>query len=278
MITAHEMALPSKIAEVHLLRDVKENETLSITVSHFSGAYDVDVDGSAGGPILRLRGFEMATLGPLPPEQRFPVPDEARPVCLTRPLQSAPAGHGVTATAQWEEDPTPWLSEQELHDLTQRGTLMRKRDRITGRIAAKRALQSLTGQEPKAFTIVSAASGEPQVLLKGQQTRTRVSISHRSGIAYATAVSEGRVGIDIEQIERRATSFEKEWFNEEERQLTQGDSTQITLGWSAKEAVLKALGKGLALSLRDIVDKSIRKISVAPKAKLRGTYVSRFSH
>ena len=143
MITQHQMALPSVIQEVQLIQDCKEGEDITITVNQSGKGYDVDVD-SKSGPILRLRGFEMAILGPLPPENRFPIPVDERPECLMRPLLSTP-GTGATASATWDDDPTPWLSRNELGELTRRGTDKRKRDRIAGRIAAKRAVQALTG-------------------------------------------------------------------------------------------------------------------------------------
>jgi 4'-phosphopantetheinyl transferase len=251
MITQDEMALPSRIAEVQLIRNCKADESLTITVNQFGSGYDVDVDG-ASGPVLRLRGFEMATLGPLPPENRFPQPDDARPVCLNRPLLSAPSS-GATASASWEDDPTPWLSQGELILLTQRGTEQRQRDRIAGRIAAKRAVHALIGVHAQDIRIDNAESGEPIVHTQGGEPPVRVSITHRSGQAYATAVSQGRVGVDLERIETRSGAFEREWFSPSERALMHGQDREITIAWSAKEAVLKALGKGLAFSPRDII-------------------------
>ena len=181
MITRHEMALPSVIQEVQLIQNCKEDEALTITVNQNGKAYDVDVDAKSG-PILRLRGFEMAVLGPLPPENRFPVPTEERPECILKPLSTAP-GNGATASATWDDDPTPWLSRNELGELTQRGTDKRKRDRIAGRIAAKRAVQALTGAVPREITIQTARSGEPLVRLDGVVPPVRVSITHREGKA-----------------------------------------------------------------------------------------------
>jgi len=250
MITQHEMALPSAIGEVQLLAEPKEAEPLTITVNQVGNAYDVDVDG-ANGPILRLRSFEMAVLGPLPPENRFPEPKEERPNCLMRPLLSAPST-GATASATWADDPTPWLSRGELGYLTQRGTDKRKRDRIAGRIAAKRAIQALTGASAREIHIETATSGEPLVHLHGEKPPVRVSITHREGRAFATAVSTGRIGVDLERIENRSPAFEKEWFHSSERALLGGQPKKLTIAWSTKEAVLKAMGKGLALSPRDI--------------------------
>jgi len=121
------------------------------------------------------------------------------------------------------------------------------RDRLAGRIAAKRALQRLTGVAPLAMRVHSAPSGEPIAEVPGHPG-ARVSVSHRAGHAVAVAVEVGRVGVDIEGVERRPDSFAMAWFDAEERALLGDDPVAQTIAWSAKEAVLKALGTGMALS------------------------------
>jgi phosphopantetheine--protein transferase-like protein len=68
----------------------------------------------------------------------------------------------------------------------------------------------------------------------------------------ALASRAERVGIDLEQIEERHPAFLDEWFSEDERNLFAGDAALITTAWAAKEAVLKALGRGMALDPRQI--------------------------
>jgi phosphopantetheine--protein transferase-like protein len=85
----------------------------------------------------------------------------------------------------------------------------------------------------------------------------RVSISHREGHAVAVAVLRGRVGIDLEKIAVRPASFSRQWFSEAERATLGGDPQRETIAWSVKEAVLKVIGKGMALSPLDIEVASI---------------------
>ena len=66
-----------------------------------------------------------------------------------------------------------------------------------------------------------------------------------------------RLGADLEVIEPRADSFVEDYFTPGEQQrvpslpLSQ-QAWAVTLIWSAKEAALKALGKGLRLDTRSV--------------------------
>ncbi|MCG3221005.1 MAG: 4-phosphopantetheinyl transferase family protein, partial [Candidatus Heimdallarchaeota archaeon] len=55
-----------------------------------------------------------------------------------------------------------------------------------------------------------------------------------------------------EKIEKRNEGFFKEAFTEEERKIISNDDNLGTIFWTIKEAVSKALGEGLHLSLHDI--------------------------
>src|SRR5690606_32435631 len=132
------------------------------------------------GPLLRLRGFEMVDRGPVPEKHRFEEPEGGRPVCF--PVEGA-----TSARATADEDAKAWLTDEELAELRARGTERRIRDRVAGRIAAKRALTALTGVDPLAIRVRSAESGEPVAEVPGQPD-VRVSISHREGHAVAVAV------------------------------------------------------------------------------------------
>ena len=251
MLIADEMALPSTIDEVQLLGEPTPGEPLTLLVRRRGEAYDVDVD-TAMGPILRLRGFTMAVLGPLPDDKRFPAPEWERPTVF--PESGSPAGSGASgaiARARIGEDPTAWLTPTELAEVSARGTDRRIADRIAGRIAAKRALCQLTALAPHAITVHSAPSGEPVVTCVPARD-VRVSITHRDGVAVARATLGQRVGIDLELVEERPESFVRTWFSASEQALLDHDPERLTVAWSAKEAVQKALGKGMAISPSDI--------------------------
>jgi acyl transferase domain-containing protein/acyl carrier protein/NAD(P)-dependent dehydrogenase (short-subunit alcohol dehydrogenase family)/phosphopantetheinyl transferase len=265
MMVAHTLALPFELDEVQLLGQVTDGQPLSITAQLDGDRYHVDVD-AVSGPVLRLRGFAMVEKGPVPPPERFPEPEGGRQVCFPTPSSprapTTPWGAGVRgealsnsmaeaiAEADASEDTTPWLSTDELRELEERGTERRIRDRIAGRIAAKRALSGLLGVDPLDIQLSTAASGEPIVSVPGFP-HARVSISHREGRAVAVAVAQGRVGVDLEKVEPRSESFGKTWFRDDEQHLQSDPSTQ-TLAWAIKEAVLKWLGTGLRLSPHDV--------------------------
>jgi phosphopantetheinyl transferase len=117
---------------------------------------------------------------------------------------------------------------------------------VAGRVAAKRALTALTGVPPHEISVRSADTGEPLAEVPGVPG-VRVSISHREGRAVAVAAMDRRVGVDLERIEPRASSFAETWLSPEERSLGAGPLVE-TLIWATKEAVLKWLGTGLRAS------------------------------
>ncbi len=251
MIVAHEMGLPLEIAEVHLLGRPDPDERFSLMV-HLAddGTYNVDVDG-VGGPLMRLRGFAMIDRGPVPTGDRFPEPEQDRPRCFPV-TTSRSGGRGVaTAEARADDDPHALLTAEELMALRSRGTERRVRDRIAGRLAAKRALAALTGVDPLQIRVDRAESGAPIARVPGHPA-AQVSLSHRDGHAVAVAVAAGRVGVDLERVEARAPSFATTWLSDGERVLAGGDPVRQTVLWAVKEAVLKLVGTGLACSPHDI--------------------------
>jgi 4'-phosphopantetheinyl transferase len=214
----------------------------------------VDVDGPTG-PCVRLRGFHLVELGPLDEARRFAAPGAPRPSVLTEPEgppEVADSPELAYGNAEAGDDAAPWLTDAELAALAARGTERRFRDRVAGRIAAKRALTDLLGVKASAIRLDAAPSGEPVVSVSDGQA-ARVSISHIDGHAVAAATRNGRVGIDLERVVERDPSFAETWLREEERALCVGDPRRETAIWCVKEAVLKALGTGMAIHPRDVV-------------------------
>ncbi len=222
------MALPQSIDAVELVRSAVEGESLQVVVHARGTTYDIDVDG-AEGRVLRVRGFRMVEKGPLDPSDRLTPPEGGWPS----------ASLAVSADAQAE------LPRAEAVSLTTRGTPKRKADRLAGQVAANRAVAALVSDE---FSIGRRASGQPVV--EGARD-VNVSITHIDGEALALAVRGAHAGVDMEAIEARSDAFAAEWFTEAERAWahTPEDRTAV---WSVKEAVLKALGTGMALSPREI--------------------------
>ena len=258
MVALGAMALPESVESLWVARKVRDGEDLALTVmQREDNAYDVDVDGE-DGRLMSLRGFRMVEKGPLPDGHRFTEPEDGW-VDSAFGTMTVVQTEGVQAclrSAEVGEDTTGWLSEDELDELRFRGTPKRIDDRIAGRIAAKRAVAGLLGADPMEMRVSNLESGEPVVHVSGQPG-PRISISHSGGRAVALASSVERVGIDLEQIEERHPAFLEEWFSSDERLLLGGDAELITTAWAAKEAVLKALGRGMALDPRQIEVRAI---------------------
>jgi malonyl CoA-acyl carrier protein transacylase len=235
MITQGVLALPAGISAMAQTAQVIEGQALSLRVQKNQNTYDVDVLQEEN-ILLKLRGFSMAQLGPLPESDRF----EALPNAA--PFASATVAEGNTDGL---------LSEPEINALSQRGTPKRIAERIAGRVAAKRAVMAQTGASAESIRIENLASGAPIVHI-GQVPGPHLSLSHSHGHAVAIVCTEGAVGVDLEAIEVRSPAFVTEWFSASEQELVGEDPQLQTLAWSAKEAILKALGQGMALNPREI--------------------------
>jgi len=138
----------------------------------------------------------------------------------------------------------------------------RRREWLLGRTVAKDAVRQLVHRRfglrlaPADVEILADPRGRPQVdgaWAMRLGVAPVVSISHSHGVAVALAALESRhlLGIDIESVSKGRMGFEKAAFTHEERQLVASLSDDRQLEWylrlwCAKEAVGKALGRGLA--------------------------------
>jgi 4'-phosphopantetheinyl transferase len=85
-----------------------------------------------------------------------------------------------------------------------------------------------------------------------------LSLSHRDGVGLAVVASPGcRIGCDLERVESRSARFPRDWFTSSEcDRLDDADPERrdelVTVLWSAKESVLKAVGEGLRRDTRSV--------------------------
>ena len=112
-------------------------------------------------------------------------------------------------------------------------------------------MREVTGAKADTFRITREPSGRPVVV--GLDQAPDVTISHRDGHAVAVAVREGRAGIDLEGVEPRAASFGETWLSASEQALVRGSDVRLAQVWAVKEAVLKALGTGMAIRPQDVI-------------------------
>jgi 4'-phosphopantetheinyl transferase len=140
----------------------------------------------------------------------------------------------------------------------------RRHEWLLGRWTAKqllqRSLETYRGLPLPAISVNADPDGAPYLSVDGEgRLSASLSISHRSGQAFC-ALSPGvspSIGADIERIEPRAAAFVNDFFTGAEAgrvwacpQATR--DTLVTVIWSAKEAVLKALREGLRMDTRSV--------------------------
>ena len=173
-----------------------------------------------------------------------------------------------------------WLTAAERSRLASLKVEKRRRDWLLGRYAAKRLLvrwmRERTGLPvPMSFLEIGTAdSGAPEARLcatappvdglpPGRRLPVALSISHSGDRALAALASlvpgapPLSVGADVERIEPRIEAFAADYFTPEEIAETEAEPLAsrdrlVTSIWSAKEAVLKALGLGLTVDTRSV--------------------------
>jgi phosphopantetheinyl transferase/acyl carrier protein len=173
----------------------------------------------------------------------------------------------------------------------------RRHEWLLGRCAAKHAVQSLLEREldlrlpSTEIEIVPDAYGRPQVEYCGAgpwpaaASHAALSIAHSHGTAVALAVLDpgARVGIDLESLTRRRQDFEAIAFSPDERRLLTALPADLTQEWAlrmwcAKEAVGKALGRGLSAGLLAFHIARVEIASGIIEVGLRDGALNQFPH
>ncbi len=170
-------------------------------------------------------------------------------------LESAMGGGGLP----WQAD---MLSARERERYERLRFPRRQREWLLGRYAAKvllsRVEEDLAGRSLAEIEILNEESGAPFVVVDGERRAGTLSISHRAGLAFvAWDPCGGLLGVDVERVEARFPGFEEDFFTDRERAalsvfLDERHVLGVTLVWSLKEAVLKALRQGLRLDTRRV--------------------------
>jgi len=156
-----------------------------------------------------------------------------------------------------------WLSAGEQRILAGMKVPKRRADWRLGRWAAKQVVAAHRGHHFEhgslsAIEIRPAASGAPEVFLRGEAATVSISLSHSNGnAACALAQAGGVVGCDLEAIETRSEIFIADYFTAEEQSIITRSSNEyrdltVAVLWSAKESALKALAEGLRLDTRSV--------------------------
>lgn len=137
-------------------------------------------------------------------------------------------------------------------------TIPRRRDEwLASRWLVKQLIvrvAKLPEGEACSVEILKDYTGKPGVLVAGKPFGS-ISISHSAGVLLAGfSKNETNIfGCDVEKITSHSAAFLEDYFTRNER-FWLADSKDIpfnsSLLWSAKEAVLKALGRGLSIDTR----------------------------
>lgn len=175
------------------------------------------------------------------------------------------------------EPPETFLSAAEWERFTSLRFEKRRLDWLLGRWTAKRLLQAILLEQTHdmvarhAIEIFNDADGAPKISeiesLRDESIKQTIkglnlSISHSNAHAFC-AVSDETIGADLEIIEPRPEYLVGDYFTTAEQAHVSASTPAtrdvvVTAIWSAKEAVLKALRKGLSEDTRAV------EISIAP--------------
>ena len=135
----------------------------------------------------------------------------------------------------------------------------RRREWLLGRCVAKEAVRALLNEHldqrltPAEIEILTDPYGRPRV---SAAVRPSISIAHSHGTAVALAAldEDACVGVDLESLEHHRQNFESVAFSADESSLLDTLPDEVRPEWAlrmwcAKEAVGKALGRGLSAGL-----------------------------
>ena len=142
----------------------------------------------------------------------------------------------------------------------------RRKSWLAGRFTAKHLVSKIydARYRPDQIEIRNNDLGAPCAYRADQPLPGCLSISHSGDWAAAAyAPKKLRIGIDLENITHRSDAFIQDYFTEHEVKMVSSAHTssptgtlrsaeRATLIWSAKEALLKALGIGLRLDTRRV--------------------------
>ncbi len=244
---------------------------------------DVEICGADGRLWMRLNGWEDRRFDPPQRFHRFWISPRAAPMSVPwrRPLEPLPESGGFECwrlemgrkpgNALWQD---LWASlvlgrreRQAFRRL--KAPPIRQQEWLSGRTAAKDAVRSFLKEHyqldlfPADIEIVQDEHGRPTAegpWIRELPAAPRLSLTHSNGVAIAVAGhghNNAHLGIDLEMIRQLPVSFERVAFDSAERDLLAAipepaRTEWILRLWCAKEAVAKALGRGLVDGPRSI--------------------------
>jgi len=134
----------------------------------------------------------------------------------------------------------------------------RKIEWLSSRFIAKKLISEKFNCEFSNIQIYNDSDRKPFAIVNNK--KFRISISHREnlcGCAFNSNLSPF-IGIDIEKIEEKDKTWIEEFFDQDE--ILNKDLSGLIELWSLKEALLKMLGLGLSIDIREIKIKNAKII------------------
>ena len=151
-----------------------------------------------------------------------------------------------------------WLTMAERERMDCLCVPKRRADWRLGRWTAKRAISAYLGVAIPAVEIRPAVSGAPEAWIDGRPAAVALSLSHSGSIGFCAVATPGTdLGCDVEGVQPRSPGFLADYFTSEEQTLVAEAAPAqrdlfVTVLWSAKESVLKALHCGLRSDTRAV--------------------------
>ena len=277
------VVFPYRLEQLHIYgpnRPAGERFTCSVNLQLLGNEgirSDIEIAGEDGRVWMRLQGWADRRFDPPPRFHRaWIAPNEAT---VSEPWQTPLAGivNGAGRYAcqrlesLFEPGASLWkelwaslvLGRQERKTFKElRGPERRQIEWLSGRTAAKDAIRSFVKQQyglallPADIEIVQDEHGRPAAQgpwVRQLPSAPEVSLSHTEGMAVALA-GDGRngrrVGIDVQLVRELKPDFETLALTVDEQRILNAVPESIRAEWlvrlwCAKEAVAKALGRGL---------------------------------
>jgi phosphopantetheinyl transferase len=156
-----------------------------------------------------------------------------------------------------------YLGEHEKAALQKLKVAKRKQEWLAARLIIKDLVRKADDRwkhkELHEIEVWNKENGAPHLVIAGSQANlTKVSLSHSNGyVLCAYSAVNVQLGVDLELIEPRSREFVQDFFTVNELdQIDKMDVLErnlfITVIWSGKESVLKALSLGLRVDTRSI--------------------------
>lgn len=180
----------------------------------------------------------------------------------------------IESVQDMQEQPDWFLSPAEQAKYAEFQFDKRRREWLLGRWTAKRLVQAVMLEQDNrmialdAIEIANDADGAPYATFQFPHYPFHISLSHSFDRAFCAA-SATRVGADLERILPREQNLVNDFFTTDEIARVNGclpgtRDLVINAIWSAKEAALKALRKGLSVDTR-VVEISLAPFALAPE-------------